>query len=84
MFLKAVPIFQTVQINYRIFVQPKSSYHLNGNLLLFIWGDPADNLKQYPIEVSYVPDPTYKGPTYSVLSVRNIGQHSQDSDGNVV
>ena len=71
MLLKSAPIFQTVQINYRIYVQPKSSYHLNGNLLIFVWGDPADNLKQFPLEVSYVPDPTYKGPIYSSLSVKD-------------
>jgi hypothetical protein len=71
MLLKSAPIFQTVQINYRIFVQPKSSYHLNGNLLMFFWGDPSDNLKQFALEVSYVPDPTYKGPTYSALSLKD-------------
>ena len=71
MLLKAVPIFQTVQINYRIYVQPKSSYHLDGNVLIFFWGDPSDNIKQFPLEVSYVPDPTYKGPVYTSLSVKD-------------
>jgi hypothetical protein len=70
MLLKSAPIFQTVQINYRIYVQPKSSYHTNGNVLIFFWGDPADSLKTYPLEVSYVPDPTYNGPTYSTLSAK--------------
>jgi hypothetical protein len=71
MLLKSAPIFQTVQINYHIYVQPKSSYHVTGNILSFFWDDPADNLKQFALEVSYVPDPTYKGRIYSVLSVKD-------------
>jgi len=69
--LKAAPIFQTVQINYHVYVQPKSSYRLNENVLIFLWGDPADNLKLFPFEVSYVPDPTYKGSIYSELSIKD-------------
>jgi hypothetical protein len=69
--LKSAPILQTVQINFRIFVQPKSSYFPRANVITFFWGDPAENLKQYPIEVSYVPDPTYKGVVYSKLSVKD-------------
>ena len=69
--LKSSPIFQTVQINFRIFVQPKSSYASRGNVLIFFWGDPAESLKANPIEVSYVPDPTYKGRIYSKLSVKD-------------
>lgn len=71
MLLKSAPIFQTVQVGYHIYIQPKSSYRLVGNVLIFVWGDPAENLKQYPLEVSYVPDPTYTGNTYVELSVKN-------------
>ncbi len=71
MLLKSAPIFQTVQINFHIYVQPKSSYFLRANVITFIWGDPADNLKQFPLEVSYVPDPTYKGVVYSKLSIKD-------------
>jgi hypothetical protein len=71
MLLKSAPIFQTLQINFRIYVQPKSSYVLKGNILIFVWGDPAENLKQFSLEVSYVPDPTYKGAVYSKLSVKD-------------
>jgi hypothetical protein len=78
MLLKSAPIFQTVQINFHIFVQPKSSYRLSGNVVIFYWADPADNIKAFPIEVSYVPDPTYKGPVYSALSV-NGGHIFADS-----
>jgi zinc-ribbon domain len=71
MLLKSAPIFQTLQINFRIYVQPKSSYSVRGNIVRFVWGDPAENLKQWPLEVSYVPDPTYKGVVYSNLSVKD-------------
>jgi hypothetical protein len=71
MLLKNAPIYQTLQINFRIYVQPKSSYFLRGNVLVFVWGDPVEGLKQWPLEVSYVPDPTYKGVTYSALSVKD-------------
>lgn len=71
MLLKGAPIFQTIQLNFHIYVQPKSSYFVRANLLTFFWADPAENLKQFPLEVSYVPDPTYKGTVYSKLSVRN-------------
>lgn len=73
MVLKYPAINQTVQINYRIYVQPKSSYFVNGNVLTFFWGDNIPSLKQWPIEVSYVPDPTYKGPVYKTLSVKDGG-----------
>ncbi|MGA9798585.1 MAG: zinc-ribbon domain-containing protein [Terriglobales bacterium] len=71
MLLKSAPIFQTVQLNFHIFVQPKSSYFLRGNLITFFWGDPAESLKPFPLEVSYVPDPTYKGVVYSKLSLKD-------------
>jgi hypothetical protein len=70
MLLKSAPIYQTVQINFRINVQPKNSYFVRGNLLTFGWGDPAEVLRQYPLEISYIPDPTYKGVVYSKLSVK--------------
>lgn len=73
MLLKSAPIYQTVQINARIFVQPKASYAITGNIVRFFWADTADTLKQYSLEVSYVPDPTYHGVVYSKLSMR--GEH---------
>jgi Sec-independent protein translocase protein TatA len=71
MLLKSAPIFQTVQLQFHIYTQPKNSYFLKGNVLKFIWGDPADKLKQYPLLVSYVPDPTYHGVVYSALSIKD-------------
>lgn len=80
MLLKAAPIYQTLQINFRIYVQPKSSYQIDGNLVRFFWGDPADGLKQFPLEVSYVPDPTYKGVVYSKLSVKDGHIYADDKE----
>jgi hypothetical protein len=73
MLLKSAPIYQTLQINAHIYVQPKGSYQALGNVLRFVWSDPAEGLKQYALEVSYVPDPTYHGVVYSKLSVK--GEH---------
>ncbi len=73
MLLKNAPIFQTIQINFHIFVQPKSSYVVTGNDLMFFWGDAPDNVKQWPLEVSYVPDPTYHGPVYKELIINDNG-----------
>lgn len=64
-------IFQTLQLQWHVYVQPKTSFATIGNILIFRWGDPADNLKQHPFELSYVPDPTYKGLLFKALSVRN-------------
>jgi hypothetical protein len=69
--LKRAPIYQTIQINFRIYVQPKASYLPRANLITFVWGDAAENIKQNPLEVSYVPDPTYKGTGYSKLSLKD-------------
>ena len=71
MLLKGVPIFQTVQLQWHVAIQPKYSYSLRGNVLAFNWGDPAETLKQHPLVVSYVPDPTYRGAVYSALSVKD-------------
>jgi predicted RND superfamily exporter protein len=65
--LKSAPIYQTLQLNWRVYVQPKSSYFVSGNLVTFFWGEPPENLKQWPLEVSYVPDPTYHGPIHKTM-----------------
>jgi F0F1-type ATP synthase membrane subunit b/b' len=76
--LKQPPIFQTVQLQWHVYVQPKSSLAFAANVMVFRWGDPVENLKQYPFEVSYVPDPTYKGPVVRALSVRNGDVYGDD------
>jgi cell division protein ZapA (FtsZ GTPase activity inhibitor) len=71
MLLKSAPIYQTVELQFHVATQPKYSYALRGNVLTFEWGDPAENLKQHPFVVSYVPDPTFHGVIYSALSVKD-------------
>ncbi len=71
MLLKNAPIYQTVQLGFHVFIQPKSSYLPQGNVLVFSWGESPQNLKQWPLEVSYVPDPTYHGPIYSMLTLKD-------------
>ncbi len=71
MLLKSAPIYQTIEMKWRVFSQPRGSYWLTNNVLVFNWGDPADSLKQYPLEVTYVPDPTSKTPAFKALSVKN-------------
>lgn len=51
------PINGTLQLQYNIFIQPPNSYaRFAHNLIVFFWGDPADNLKGKPLSVSYFPD----------------------------
>lgn len=71
MLLPKAAILQTVQLNSHVYVQPKASYFLRGNLLTFVWGDSLGILTQWPLEVSYVPDPTYKGTLYKTLSIKD-------------
>jgi hypothetical protein len=80
MLLKSAPIYQTIQIGFHVYVQPKTSYAITGNVIRFVWGESPDSLKQWPLEVSYVPDPTYRGPVYSTLSVKDghvFADHAQ-------
>lgn len=72
MLLKSTPINQTLEVKWRVFSQPRDSYGLlTNNLLVFNWGDPAENLKQYPLEITYVPDTTSKGSVFKALAVKD-------------
>jgi F0F1-type ATP synthase membrane subunit b/b' len=72
MLLGAAPIPQTLEMKWRVASQPRGSYFvLNNNAVLFIWGDPLENLKQNPLEVNYVPDPTMTTEPFKTLSVRD-------------
>jgi hypothetical protein len=68
--LPSAPIQGTLQLQYHIFVQPPDSYMNIHNLVLFFWGDPADNLKQKQLSVSYFPDSSDKDLIHS-LSLRD-------------
>ena len=58
--LNAAPIQGTLQLQYHIFAQPPDSYYNLHNLVIFFWGDPAQNLQQKSISVSYFPDKSDK------------------------
>ena len=70
MMLKSAPIYQTIEVKWRVFSQPHGSYGIMNNILIFGWGDPAETLKQNPLEVTYVPDPTSKVAPFKTLLVK--------------
>jgi hypothetical protein len=71
MLLTDPPILQTLQLQWYIYVQPKSSYGVTGNVIAFRWGQSIENLRTQLMEVSYVPDPSSNGKRFSALSVRD-------------
>lgn len=77
--LKSAPIYQTIEVKWHVFSQPHGSYGLSNNVLIFSWGDPAANLKQYPLEVTYVPDPTSKNPAFKALSLKDNAVFADDT-----
>jgi hypothetical protein len=58
--LAATPINGTLQLQQQVAVQPPGSYFNVQNLVIFFWGDPAVNLEQRPLMVSYFPDKSDK------------------------
>ena len=79
MLLKAAPIYQTIEMKWHVASQPHGSYGVKNNLLTFGWGDPAENLKQYPLEVTYVPDPTVTIAPFKTLSVKDNAVYVDDT-----
>jgi hypothetical protein len=53
--LQSAPIYQTLELKWRVASQPRASYQIMNNLVVFHWGEPAENLKAFPLEVTYVP-----------------------------
>jgi hypothetical protein len=78
--LTQIPIEQTVDVKFHVYSQPKDSYHvLRQNLVLFSWGDPADSIKQHPLEVNYIPDATdTTTPSIKALSVKDNKVYADD------
>lgn len=60
MLLPVAPMDGTMQLQYRIFLQPPGSYFHLHNLIIFFWGDPPGNLKQDSITISVFPDTSDK------------------------
>jgi hypothetical protein len=71
MLLRSAPIYQTVEVKWKVFSQPHGSFNIVNNVLIFNWGDPAETLKQNPLEVTYVPDPTSKTDPIKALSIKD-------------
>jgi hypothetical protein len=71
MLLKSVPLFQTIQLQYSYTLQPKWTYRQEGNVLIFRWADPIENLRQHRLQVGYVPDPRFHMAPYHSLSLRD-------------
>jgi hypothetical protein len=70
MLVPNTPIDGTLQLQYKVAVQPVGSYFHIHNLIIFFWGDPAENLKAEPLAVSFFPDKSDKD-TIKSLYVRD-------------
>ena len=93
MLVPDTPIDGTLQLQYRVAVQPLWSYYHIHNLIVFSWGDPAANLKAEPLVVTFFPDKSDKD-TIKTLTLRdgrayaddqplwNFGQLDPDFKGN--
>jgi hypothetical protein len=68
--LKSPPIPQTVDVQWHIFAQPKNSYFLVGNMVIFRWGQSIDRFREQQLSVTYVDKPKAK-PTYSALTLND-------------
>ena len=77
MLVPDTPIDGTLQLQYKIYVQPTFSYFHIHNLIFFSWGDPADNLKLEPMVGSYFPDKSDKE-TIKALTVRDGRVYADD------
>ena len=70
MLLNATPIQGTLQIQYHIYAQPPDAYfNIHPTLSSSSWGDPADNLRQKSLSVSYFPDKADKE------IIRSLSEH---------
>ncbi len=77
MLVPDTPIDGTLQLQYKIFLQPQLSYWHIHNLILLLWGDPAENLKTDMLSVSYFPDKSDKE-TIKALTMRDGRAYADD------
>jgi hypothetical protein len=66
--LSAPPIPQTVDIQWHVYAQPKISYHVANNVIIFRWGQSVESFRSQQLTVTYVAEPKQK-PLYSKLSI---------------
>jgi hypothetical protein len=66
--LSAPPIPQTVDIQWHVYAQPKNSYLVVNNVIIFRWGQSVESFRSQQLTVTYVAEPKEK-PLYSKLSI---------------
>jgi hypothetical protein len=67
--LHDIPYPESVQLQWYVYTQPRNSYAVIKNVVIFFWGDPADNLKQHPLLVNYVADTSSHEQAFKELHV---------------
>jgi hypothetical protein len=67
--LSSPPIPQTLDLQWHVFAQPKNSYFIYGNVLMFRWAQSVESFRTQALTVTYVPMPKQK-PIGSKLSLR--------------
>lgn len=55
--LDSPPIPQTVDLQWHVFAQPKDSFMIYGNVLIFRWGQSLEVFRSHPLTITYVPMP---------------------------
>jgi hypothetical protein len=76
--LSSPPIPQTVDVQWHVYAEPKTSYNVVNNVLIFRWGQSVESFRTQQLTVTYVADPTQKS-LYSKLSI-NDNRVSADED----
>jgi hypothetical protein len=82
--LKEVPIEGTLQLQYHVFTQQKTTYSLlrDGdalvNILGFRWGEDVANLTGKYLTVSYIGDPTSQSRHFTTLTIKGDQAYADD------
>ncbi|MFX0557133.1 hypothetical protein ACOCEA_10050 [Maribacter sp. CXY002] len=60
--LDAIPIPESVKLQYHIYAQPYEAFEINKNIIILRWGDNLKNLDKHDFYISYIQDPTAEKP----------------------
>jgi hypothetical protein len=77
MLLPNSPIDGTLQLQFKVALEPPGSYFHLHNLILFFWGDPPEVLKTGMLAVSYFPDKSDKE-IINALTIRDGRVYADD------
>jgi hypothetical protein len=58
--LESSPIPATLQLQYHVYAQPPNSYFSLHNIVIYVWGQSLDALRQQQLSVSYFPNKSDK------------------------